>query len=256
MFNTVQHGGQMIGELTHNVNLRAFESDFNGRWKPSGIMVRMQEIAEDHATAIGCGRRDMVEETGMVWMLTRLHLEMKKYPTIAQDIRVKTWHGPVPRLVFPRHFSFAYPNGEYLGCATSDWVLFNINGRRLMRPSALRVPYEADESLAPPARLPLRIRLPENMRTVEIRRVRYSDTDMNIHMNNASYVDWICDLFSTEWLAKHMLSELDITYSAEASMDQDIELKMAEEDGRFYISGETKGKNVFSAVIIWTSDSP
>lgn len=245
----------MIGQITHNVNIRAFESDFTGRWKPSGIMVRMQEIAEDHAAALGCGRRDMVDKTGMVWMLTRLHLEMKKYPLIAQDIEVKTWHGPVPRMVFPRYFSFIGPNGDLLGCASSDWVLFNIHHRCLMRPSSLRVPYEADESLAPPTRPPIRIPQPGEMRTFEIRRVRYSDTDMNIHMNNARYVDWICDLFPAGWLSSHMLSDLDITYSAEASMDQEIELKMAEEDGCFTIFGETQGKNVFSAAVRWTDYS-
>ncbi len=245
----------MIGQLTHDANIRAFESDFTGRWKPSGIMVRMQEIAEDHAAALGCGRRDMVEETGMVWMLTRLHLEMKKYPTIAQDIHINTWHGPVPRLVFPRYFSFTYPDGEPLGYASSDWVLFNINNRRLMRPAALRVPYEVDESLSPPVRPPMRIREPEDMRTAEVRRVRYSDTDMNDHLNNAKYVDWICDLFDTAWLSSHTLSELDITYSAEASMDQEIELKMTEKDGLFYIFGETQKKTVFSAAVIWTDYS-
>jgi acyl-ACP thioesterase len=194
----------------------------------------------------------MVEETGMVWMLTRLHLEMKKYPRIAQDIVVKTWHGPVTRLVFPRYFSFSYPDGEELGCATSDWVLFDYRERKLMRPSALLVPYEADESLAPPARPPMRIRLPEKMQAAEIRRVRYSDTDMNVHMNNAKYADWICDLFPAEKLGSQRLSELDITYSAEAAMDQEIELKTAAVENRFYVLGESSEKQVFSASGIWT----
>ena len=243
----------MIGQITQNITLRAFESDFaDGQWKPSGILVRMQEIAEDHAIALGCGRRDMVDSTGMAWMLIRLHLEMKKYPKIAQEIVIKTWHGPVERLTFPRYFSFFYPDGEELGCATSDWVLFDIRERKLMRPSALLVPYRADESLSPPARPPMRIRLPENMQAAETRRVRYSDTDMNVHMNNAKYADWICDLFATEKLRTKRMAELDISYAAEAAMDQEIELKTGEENGRFYISGETFGKSVFSATGVWT----
>ena len=242
----------MIGQLTQAVTLRAFESDFaGGQWKPSGVLVRMQEIAEDHAIALECGRRDMVDVSGMVWMLTRLHLEMKKYPKIAQEIVVKTWHGKVERLTFPRYFSFEYPNGEQLGCATSDWVLFNIRDRKLMRPSAIPVPYSADETLPISARMPMRIRLPQEMNVAEVRRVRYSDTDMNVHMNNAKYADWICDLFPTDRLLKQRLAELDITYSAEAAMDQMIELKTAEVEGRFYVSGETDGKAVFSATGLW-----
>lgn len=242
----------MIGQLTQQVTLRAFESDFSGGlWKPSGILVRMQEIAEDHAIALGYGRRDMVDVSGMVWMLTRLHLEMKKYPKIAQDIVIKTWHGKVERLTFPRYFSFEYPNGEELGCATSDWVLFRLWDRKLMRPSAIP-PTEVDESLLPPARSPERIRLPEQMNLAEVRRVRYSDTDMNEHLNNAKYADWICDLFPTQKLLEQRLSELDITYSAEAAVDQEIELKTAEVEGRFYVSGETQDKAVFSAAGRWT----
>lgn len=242
----------MIGQLTQQVTLRAFESDFSGGlWKPSGILVRMQEIAEDHAIALGYGRRDMVDVSGMVWMLTRLHLEMKKYPKIAQDIVIKTWHGKVERLTFPRYFSFEYPNGEELGCATSDWVLFRLWDRKLMRPSAIP-PTDVDESLLPPARSPERIRLPEQMNLAEVRRVRYSDTDMNEHLNNAKYADWICDLFPTQKLLEQRLSELDITYSAEAAVDQEIELKTAEVEGRFYVSGETQDKAVFSAAGRWT----
>jgi acyl-ACP thioesterase len=215
----------------------------------------MQEIAEDHVTAMGFGYDKMVSQSGLIWMPVRLHIEMKNYPKIKDEIKVSTWIGPVERLVFPRYFSFEYPNGEQLGCASSDWVLFHIGKRKLMRPSALTIPYQADLSLQPPARPPLRIRQPGGMRTAEIRRVRYSDTDMNIHMNNARYADWICDLFATEWLSSHMLCELDVNYSAEASMDQEIELIMTEEDGCFTIIGETKGKNVFSAAVRWTDYS-
>jgi medium-chain acyl-[acyl-carrier-protein] hydrolase len=243
----------MIGQLTQTITLRAFEADLaGGLWKPSGILIRMQEIAEDHAIALGCGRKNMVDDTGMVWMLTRLHLEMKKYPKIAQDVVIKTWHGKVERITFPRYFSFSYPNGEQLGCATSDWVLFNIRDRKLMRPSAITIPYEADETLLPPARNPMHILLPKQMEPAETRRVRYSDTDMNVHMNNSKYADWICDLFPTDKLLTQRLSELDIIYSAEAAMDQKIELKAANIDGRFYISGITQGKAVFSATGIWT----
>lgn len=241
----------MAEELTQKIILRAFESDpAGGLWKPSGILVRMQEIAEDHAIALGCGRKDMVDVSGMVWMLVRLHLEMKRYPKIAQEIVVKTWHGKAEKYTFPRYFSFSYPDGEELGCATSDWVLFSIWERKLMRPSALPVSYDAGSQPAP-ARVPARIRLPQDMQTAEMRRVRYSDTDMNAHMNNSKYADWICDLFPANQLLSQRLSEMDITYSAEAAIDQQIELKMSETGGRFFISGETYGKAVFSATGVW-----
>ena len=108
-----------ITKLEQDYTIRAYDVDTRGKWRPSAILTRMQEIAEDHAIAVHCGRKELVEERGMAWMLTRLHLEMKRYPDLMDDIRVVTWPGKPTRLLFcaPHHVFDA--QGEELGRATS-----------------------------------------------------------------------------------------------------------------------------------------
>ena len=126
----------------------------------------MQEIAEDHAIAVHCGRKELVEERGMAWMLTRLHLEMKRYPDLMDDIRVVTWPGKPTRLFFVRHTMFFDAQGEDLGRATSLWVLFNIKGRFLCRTGDIgeNYPYDLSHGAALPD--PGKIKLPDDMEPV------------------------------------------------------------------------------------------
>jgi len=96
----------MITKLEQDYTIRALDVDLKGVWRPSAVLTRMQEIAEDHAIAVGAGRADLVDEKGLAWMLTRLHLKMTKYPALTENIKVVTWPGKPTKLFFIRHTMF------------------------------------------------------------------------------------------------------------------------------------------------------
>ncbi|MBN2256145.1 MAG: hypothetical protein JW736_10585, partial [Deltaproteobacteria bacterium] len=55
-------------------------------------------------------------------------------------------------------------------------------------------------------------------------RVSYRDLDMNEHVNNVRYIEWIIDSFPLEFLRNHTLKELEINYLAEALYADEISL--------------------------------
>ena len=76
---------------------------------------------------------------------------------------------------------------------------------------------------------------------------------MNGHMNNASYVAWITDLFS---LARHQsgrIRELTIHYAAEAVPGERLTLALYENGPAFEVRGADAGDGhvVFEAKGIW-----
>lgn len=240
-----------ITKLEQDYTIRAYDVDTRGKWRPSAILTRMQEIAEDHAIAVHCGRKELVEERGMAWMLTRLHLEMKRYPDLMDDIRVVTWPGKPTHLFFVRHTMFFDAQGEELGRATSLWVLFNIKGRFLCRTGDIgeNYPYDLSHGAALPD--PGKIKLPDDMELIRTRTVAYSEVDMNSHLNNAKYADWICELFDLDTLRHHSIRDFRINFIAEAYMGQPVDLYRRDADGVSYICGKTEGKTVFDASVIW-----
>lgn len=238
-------------KLEQEYTVRAYDVDTKSKWRPSAILTRMQEIAEDHAILVNAGRNELVEERGLAWMLTRLHLEMKRYPDLMDEIKVVTWPGKPTRLFFIRHTMFLDAQGQELGRATSLWVLFNIRERSLCRTGDIgeNYPYDLSHGIALPD--PTKIKLPKDMARVGLRTVSYSEVDMNGHLNNAKYADWICELFDLETLKKHSVKNFKINFVAEAYMGQDVVLYQKEVDGVHYICGKTGEKTVFDASVIW-----
>ncbi len=48
------------------------------------------------------------------------------------------------------------------------------------------------------------------------RTVGYSDVDVNEHLNNSRYVDFIMDCFTLEEHKKHSIKSIEVNYSNEA----------------------------------------
>lgn len=236
--------------MERTYRLLARDVDFNGLWMPAAIFTRMQEMGEEHAAEYNLGRMTIIEDYGIVWAITRMHLRMERYPRLAQEIRARTWALEPTKAWFRRHYSFADMEGNALGVASSQWVLLDLEDRILRRPSVIG-PYPFDAADQPALEEPRKISFRGDMDLKTVRKVLYSDVDMNGHMNNTRYLNWICELFPTEFLREFQLHDVRINYVAEARIDQEVELYMAQADDGYYISGRTDAKNVFDAYINW-----
>lgn len=240
----------MITKLVQKHYMKAVDVDIKGEWMPSAIFVRMQEIAEAHATAVGLGRVDLVDEHGFAWVLTRMSLRMFAYPRIGDTIQVSTWPLKPTRLTFLRQFQFHDAQGNELGRASSQWILFDINERIIRRPSVLGdYPYDpqAEALLDEPGK----IRLPQDMDEGATRQVMYSEVDMNGHMNNTKYLNWICELYPSEFLRENRMESIKINYIAEPYIDQQVDVLQKETDEGRFVCGRTGDKTVFDAFVTW-----
>lgn len=166
------------------------DCDATGRWKPSAMLIRMQEAAECHAAELGFPRQRLLE-AGMCWVIYRQRMTLRRVPEFGEALRLCTWPAPVEGVLFPRHYRFETPAGAPLAEATSSWVLIDIHTRRPLRPTALPGSIPTDPEAERP--LPGMLRLPADVQALETRRVRWSELDVNGHMNNARYADWLCD---------------------------------------------------------------
>ena len=230
--------------------LRAADVDIKGEWMPSAVFLRMQELAEDNASNVGFGRIFLGETMGLCWVLTRVNLKMHRYPRLGDTIHVATWPLKPTKLTFLRHFMIRDAQGETLGVASSHWMLFDIHERVLRRTSTIGdYPYDPDAPVV--LEEPGKIKLPPDMPLCETRNVRYSDVDMNGHMNNTKYLNWICELFSSEHIKTKRISQIRLNYIAEPYLDQQVALYKSQGDGGFYICGKTEDKTIFDSFVTW-----
>jgi len=229
---------------TYTVSLS--DCDASGRLRPSSLLIHVQEAGERHAASYGLSRAELVAQ-GMFWVLYRQRVVMRSYPTFGDALRLTTWPGAVEGPVFPRYFCIERADGTLVCEAVTSWVLVNLQTRRPLRPSMLVTPIPV---CARPAPLPLpgMLRL-ENARAVEKRPVRYSDLDINGHMTNTRYIDWVCDLLDLDALARRGLAEWQVNFIAEAKPGDLLELFLLEEGPETLVQGKraSDGRTVFEA---------
>ncbi len=115
-------------------------------------------------------------------------------------------------------------------------------------------------SFPPPAELPPPLPEPGKLRLkqdgapqVFLRAPLYSDIDVNGHMNNASYVGWILDLFPLAKYREQRLRSLYIGYSAEARPGEQVQMKLYQNDNQFEVLGAdaADGRVLFEASGEW-----
>ena len=238
--------------LTMKFRLQAADTDFTARWKAASILSYMQILADNHAEMLCCSQRDM-EKENHVWVIARLRVDMQRYPQYGDTVSIKTWPGFPDRLTFPRYFHFADESGSILGSATSKYMLIDMATHAFLKPADSDVYRMIDCLCADENPQPERIRLKSATRSSVFRVPAFSDIDMNHHMNNARYAEWVCDLFSTAHFETRALQKLQINFVSDGIEGQEIALDVEEDDDSFVVRGENRasGKIVFESAGSW-----
>lgn len=235
-------------QYTHHHTIPAIETDIAGLWRLSAAFVAMQEIAGAHAQLLHLGREDLLPHN-VVWVLTRIAIEMNAYPAHGDDIVIDTWYTPPQRLQFERYFEFKDAQGCPFGRASTSWVFMDLTTRRAVRPSAAGIVFPQDELLREGLAPPVKVRYEGEAPFHSERTPLYSDIDVNGHLNNTRYVDWICDLFPVERFNRERIAAMTINYAHEARPGDAVAQYLAVDGPSFYASGIGKGegRTIFEA---------
>lgn len=235
-------------ENTYLVDSR--DTDLFGQCRPSALLGFLQETATQAANEIGVSREEMLRHYNAFWMLSRIRYQLPRPLRCGEQVRVKTWHRGGKSAVMYRDFDLFVEN-EHVGEAVSIWVLADLNSRKLLRLSDISQFEGTDggdlcrtEQLRKP-------RLPDELSLSEVRRMHYSDTDINGHVNNGKYADFVCDALDLAHLGKEgFVSTLQLGYLAECLAGEEISLYTGHKEGEYFTLGRGKeGKDRFQAIL-------
>jgi len=166
----------------------------------------------------------------------RSHLRIYRAPRLNEKLIVETWPMPATRSAFPRAAVVKSETGEVLYRCTTLWALVNKTTRRLVLPEASGVTFPGcilgDELPVPNsfAAAPLG--------EISLRKVCFSELDLNGHMNNTKYLDWVNDLLPSGYHKEHPFRDVNICYLSEALEGQTLTLSLNHlEDGSLQVDG-------------------
>ena len=185
-----------------------------------GVLGFLQDIAAEHASTLNFGYEDM-KEKGIFWVLVRQKLLMEKWPEWRETITIKTWTLPIEGVTATREFEI-YLGDQKIGACTTTWMILDGKTRRPIEIGEDEFDYtpRKDYQLGFEAD---KIKLPEDIALAQTRTVQNSDLDMNHHVNNVKYSQWVLDTIPIKLHQKHEVSEFEINFLAETFLQDTIE---------------------------------
>ena len=192
-----------------------------GRLKPSMLLLYAQEVAGHHSDLLSL-TYDSLAAQGLFWAVIRNRVQITRLPLQGETITLETWPMPTTRTAYPRSTVAYDEQGNELFRSVSLWVLMDLNTRAMILPGKSGVIVDGTlrgTELASPRSLALKPM--ENSRS---RMVSFTDLDVNGHMNNARYLDWIMDLLPSSFHQNHPVKDFTLCYINEAREGQTLDV--------------------------------
>ncbi len=169
-----------------------------------------------HAAERGFGMT-VLHENRYTWVLSRLAIELSDLPRAYEKFTIRTWVENVYRLFTDRNFMLLDKDGRAIGYARSIWAMIDMDTRKPVDLFSLHggkiSDYVCNEEC--PIEKPGRIKL-SNPEFVGTYQAKYSDIDLNGHVNSIKYIEHILDLFPLDLLCERAVRRFEIAYVAES----------------------------------------
>ena len=201
---------------TYQFVAEPFHVDFTGRLTMGVLGNHLLNCAGFHASERGFGIAE-INENHYTWVLSRLAIELEDMPRQYEDFTINTWIENVYRLFTDRNFELQDKNGKTIGYARSVWAMISMETRKPADLISLHGnnlgQYVSDREcpIDKPGRIKVSVDAP-----VEEYQTRYSDIDINGHVNSIKYIEHILDLFPMDTFKEKQVKRFEMAYVAES----------------------------------------
>lgn len=223
-------------ETTLRVDSR--DVDMFNQCRPSAVLGLLQEAATQAALALGASGPQVKEKYNCLWMVSRNWVQLDAPLRWNDEIVIRTWHRGGTGASTYRDFEILR-EGRPAGQGVALWVLVDADTHRLFRLKNLAEFQGTDGGELNRSVKLHRVAMPETFDAAALRDMRYSDTDINGHINNIHYADFACDALHLERLGQgKFVREFQIGYISECRAGERIRVDTAVRGDSLYARGE------------------
>lgn len=209
----------------------------SGQVRPGDLAREMEKITEEHLCSLGMSRSELKAE-GKIWVIAWSQIRIFRLPTLDEDVILQIWPGKMKTMMHVRKYAFYTADGEPLACAASLFVLMDTNTRSFAEHDVKDIP--TVELPKEPSLPPMRMRFPAALEGTLSRTVAAEEIDLNGHLNNTHYLDWVDGL-----LGDRRPASIWIQYIKELTEGQNVVLHFGSQDGMLYVRGSADDADSF-----------
>ena len=211
----------------------------------------LQHMAAEHAERLGFGL-SAVKERNLIWVLSRIKVQMDAYPRFDDILRIETYHNGFEKLFAKRQFIVtSAKTGERFGVGSSCWLTVDTTTMRL-KPPVKMLNGELNENLDREDFFPVldKLAAPGELEMEQCHQVLSSHIDLNNHLNNTYYGEYTLDWLSAKLGRFVRFKDIQINYNQAMLLNGELAVrgKLTADNG-FYVEGTdcAGGKNSFQA---------
>lgn len=233
----------------HVVNYSEVDSRYRIRFDQ--VLSTFQMLTFFHSAEMQVDGPTLAERSRAFWVLARMKFEIRRLPTMGDALTMTTWPTVVTPFRFLRDYRIATQDGEDAIVGTSEWCTLDMDSRTLRKSSTIAYPYDMvhlEERSGCTPFTKLRVKVDESD-YYYTHTARFGDMDSNGHTNNVVYMRMVLDAFTPEEFYALPISAVEIEYTTQSYLGDEIAIyKKAVDDG-VYIEGQKDGKKIFHCLI-------
>lgn len=237
---------------TDDYKIHSYDVDFRGVLSIPQMCRFFQETAYHHAENLGVGYT-FLKEKKIMWVLASLLVEIEQYPQWDEEIRIHTWPSSHERLFYFRDFKITNSAGAEYIKASSKWVVIDWERRRPVRTDKLdEFQFEYFNWQFPGWQGKTVNGIPDKL--AKEYKVDYNDVDLNRHVNNATYIEWVLGCYPMDFYSNYAVKTMEINFLAEAVYSDVIDiksLKMEDNNHIHLVSRREDGRDICKMKLGW-----
>lgn len=238
---------------TWPIRVTSFDADSRRRLKLSAILRYQQEAGELQLRSGGLPYERLYDD-GIIFVTSRSRVRIKRWPLMAEELNLTTWHRENRGVQFYRSYQFADGSGQNVIEATTCFVIIDPVTHRLQRPKVFdRYGITIQPTRVPDVKDPEKIIVPTDLPHVDSRVIRYSDVDYNGHLNNTIYADLLGD-YLPGGMEHQTISEFSINFTGEALEGEALDIHAGMAGDRAVVTGVGHKGPCFEAEALFVQD--
>ncbi|MFA7115858.1 MAG: acyl-ACP thioesterase domain-containing protein [Bacteroidales bacterium] len=186
-----------------------------------GLLQMLQDVASEHALKLGAGYENSIKK-GFFWVLVRQKLRMNAWPNLNDIVTIKTWTKPAFSIYVIREYEI-FVNHQKIGECSTTWMILDNRSREPKKLDTFDKLFKSRKNYSLNFSAE-KVKLPKELDFIKTFEVRISDLDMNNHVNNIKYTQWVLDSIPFNYYKSFMIKEYEINFSLETFLEDNIEI--------------------------------
>ena len=188
-------------------------SDVNGFIKIPQLILLSLQVSGMQSIELGMSDMYILENYNLVWIITDYNMKIDRLPVFDEKITIETYAMSHNRLFCYRAFNIKDEEGNTIIEMVATFVLMDRDTRKV-HPVMSEITDAFDSEFSKTMLRGPRFKELEGGVEQEYR-VRFYDLDMNGHVNNSKYLDWVFEVMGADFLTQHVPKKVHLKYVKE-----------------------------------------